>query len=60
MLMKFFIHGLSPTGGIVADMTVSTCIISIIQLLVYMFRILYFNIHIFIIVVLCFLYVLLL
>ena len=36
MLMKLFVHGLSPIGGIVAYMTASTCITFYnIQLLVY-------------------------
>ena len=50
VVLKLFIHGLSLVGGIVADMTTSTGIMFyIIQLLVYMFSNLYFNVYIFLI-----------
>ena len=50
--MKLFVHGLSPIGGIVADMTASIGIIFYdIQLLFLFFLNLNSNVHIFIIVI---------
>src|ERR1700738_1800498 len=50
VLMKLFVHGLSPVGGIVADMTASTGIVFYsIQLLVHIFFNSYFNVRIFLI-----------
>ena len=48
VLMKLFVYGLSPVGGIVADMTASTSVVFYtIQLLIYMSFNLYFNVRIF-------------
>ena len=48
--MKLFVHGLSPVGGIVVDMTASISILFYsIKLLVHIFFNLYFNVRIFLI-----------